>query len=508
MVFQDPYSSLNPRMTCGADRRRAAARCTGSCARRELDGRVARAVRHGRPAAGAAAPLPARALGRPAAARRPRARALGVAVAADRGRARVGARRLGAGGDPQPAARPPARPRLLVPLHHARPRDGRVPLRPRRGDVPRQDRRAGADRGAVRGAAAPVHAGAALGGGRRPTRWCSARGRGSCSRATCPARSRRRRAAASARAARSSASRRRGRSRRSRRCGSVGEATSSRATSSAPARRDAASVARPRGGARHDVHDPARAPGQLRHGRLDALARHRGRDGGARARRQRVRRGRRDRVHAPGRRAAPERPRRRPARRLLVGGARRAARALRAGRRARRGDDRALPRARATSSCPGTGLLAACVPGAFGGWLRLLREFGTWRLEDVLAFAIGYAEHGYPVVPGIPLTIARAEPLLRGWPGSAALYLPAPEPGSLFRNPALAATYRRIVDESRGGSREEEIERARVALLRGLRRRGDRPLLGARTAGCSTGDDLARLAGDGRGAGRRTTSAG
>src|SRR5947208_13138900 len=26
---------------------------------------------------------------------------------------------------------------------------------------------------------------------------------------------------------------------------------------------------------------------------------------------------------------------------------------------------------------PGTGLLAACVPGAFGGWLLLLREFGS-----------------------------------------------------------------------------------------------------------------------------------
>src|SRR3954454_18443399 len=45
---------------------------------------------------------------------------------------------------------------------------------------------------------------------------------------------------------------------------------------------------------------------------------------------------------------------------------------------------------------PGTGVLAACVPGAFGGWLLLLREFGTRRVEDVLEFAIDYAEHGYP----------------------------------------------------------------------------------------------------------------
>src|SRR4026207_899336 len=45
---------------------------------------------------------------------------------------------------------------------------------------------------------------------------------------------------------------------------------------------------------------------------------------------------------------------------------------------------------------PGTGVLAACVPGAFGGWLLLLRDFGTWRGGDVLDFAIGYGGDGCP----------------------------------------------------------------------------------------------------------------
>src|SRR5436190_11120820 len=83
---------------------------------------------------------------------------------------------------------------------------------------------------------------------------------------------------------------------------------------------------------------------------------------------------------------------------------------------------------------PGTGPLAACVPGAFGGWLLLLQEFGTWRLEDVLSFAIGYAESGFPVVPGLTMTIERVAPLLREWPASADLYLPPPTPGTTFRN--------------------------------------------------------------------------
>ena len=139
---------------------------------------------------------------------------------------------------------------------------------------------------------------------------------------------------------------------------------------------------------------------------------------------------------------------------------------------------------------PGTGLLAACVPGAFGGWLRLLAEFGTWRLEDILSFAIGYAEQGYPVVPGITITIERTEELLRTWAASAALYLPAPQPGSVFRNAALAATYRRIVDESRGGSREQELERARELFYEGfVAEEIDR--FSAESGGLITGGDLA-----------------
>ena len=117
---------------------------------------------------------------------------------------------------------------------------------------------------------------------------------------------------------------------------------------------------------------------------------------------------------------------------------------------------------------PGTGVLAACVPGAFGGWLLLLRDHGTWRLGDVLEFAIGYAEQGYPLHERIRATIELNEELLASWPGSRDLYLPAPTAGALFRNPALASTYRRIVDESRGGSREDEIEKARLAFYEGF----------------------------------------
>ena len=34
---------------------------------------------------------------------------------------------------------------------------------------------------------------------------------------------------------------------------------------------------------------------------------------------------------------------------------------------------------------PGTGYLAACVPGAFDAWMTLLRDHGTWEFADVVA---------------------------------------------------------------------------------------------------------------------------
>ena len=74
---------------------------------------------------------------------------------------------------------------------------------------------------------------------------------------------------------------------------------------------------------------------------------------------------------------------------------------------------------------PGSGLLAACVPGAFGAWLLLLREYGRLRLRDVLGYAIGYAESGYPLVPAISWGIASMADMFREhWTTSAEVYLP------------------------------------------------------------------------------------
>jgi gamma-glutamyltranspeptidase/glutathione hydrolase len=155
---------------------------------------------------------------------------------------------------------------------------------------------------------------------------------------------------------------------------------------------------------------------------------------------------------------------------------------------------------------PGTGLLAACVPGMFDSWMLLLRDYGTMRLADVLAPAIFYAREGHPLVERANATIATVEKLFRDyWPTSAAVYLrggKAPETGSLFTNPTLAETYARVLRECElAGSREREIEAARkvwsqgfvaAAIDRFCRTEDIMDTSGERHRGVLTGDDMAR----------------
>lgn len=126
---------------------------------------------------------------------------------------------------------------------------------------------------------------------------------------------------------------------------------------------------------------------------------------------------------------------------------------------------------------PGTGLLPAVVPGAFGAWLLLLRDYGTLPIEDVLAPAIGYAESGFPLLARAVDSIRPVRELFTDeWPTSGEVWLPGgaiPDPDKLYRVPAVAACYRRILAEaaSRSGiaaSRERRIEAAREVFYEGF----------------------------------------
>jgi gamma-glutamyltranspeptidase/glutathione hydrolase len=155
---------------------------------------------------------------------------------------------------------------------------------------------------------------------------------------------------------------------------------------------------------------------------------------------------------------------------------------------------------------PGSGLLAAVVPGAFDAWMLLLRDYGTLPLGEVLEPAMALARNGYPLVPNISAAIERVRPLFEEeWPSSAAVYLPdgaVPRPGTLFRNPVLASTYARILEEAATGpNREAQIEAARTAWYKGFvaeaidrfcRTQAVMDTSGRRHRGLLRADDLAR----------------
>jgi len=158
------------------------------------------------------------------------------------------------------------------------------------------------------------------------------------------------------------------------------------------------------------------------------------------------------------------------------------------------------------AAVPGTGLLAAVVPGAFGAWTLMLQRYGTWRLRDVLEPAIGYARDGAPVLPRVSAAVAGlADMFATEWPTSAATYLAggrAPAPWTRLRLTALADTYDRVLAaaEAAGGDRDRQLEAARDAWYRGFvadavdrfcRTTRWLDTTGGRHGGLLTGDDLA-----------------
>ncbi len=126
------------------------------------------------------------------------------------------------------------------------------------------------------------------------------------------------------------------------------------------------------------------------------------------------------------------------------------------------------------SQIPGTGLLAACVPGSFRAWMELLRDYGSRSLEDIISPAISYARGGFRLLERASLTIASSRDLfLNHWTSSAEIYLEkgkAPKGGVTWRNLVLADTYQRVLEEAKsvGSNREAQIDKAIVTFYEGF----------------------------------------
>jgi gamma-glutamyltranspeptidase/glutathione hydrolase len=118
---------------------------------------------------------------------------------------------------------------------------------------------------------------------------------------------------------------------------------------------------------------------------------------------------------------------------------------------------------------PQTGMGSITVPGAFDGWVTLRDKYGTISLSELLAPAIDYAEHGFPVMEKAAEDWDAEVRKLSRTPAAAANYLidgRAPRPGEVFRQPNLARTLRTLAEGGRDAFYKGPIARAIVDYMK------------------------------------------
>ncbi len=102
-------------------------------------------------------------------------------------------------------------------------------------------------------------------------------------------------------------------------------------------------------------------------------------------------------------------------------------------------------RERGLRDVPSEGILAAGVPAAFSALVTAAARWGTMPLRELIAPARDLAKNGFPASEGLvrqhKYGLEALQEKFRSWPGSAALYGPAPRVGTILRNEALARVY-------------------------------------------------------------------
>lgn len=121
------------------------------------------------------------------------------------------------------------------------------------------------------------------------------------------------------------------------------------------------------------------------------------------------------------------------------------------------------------AAIPLRGPHSVTVPGAVDGWHQLRSRFGSKPFRALLAPAIQIADEGFAVTELVADYWASDEATLRNDPSAAATFLPdgrAPKTGDMFRNPDLAATFRRVATRGRDGFYKGPVAKAIVGHLR------------------------------------------
>jgi gamma-glutamyltranspeptidase/glutathione hydrolase len=111
---------------------------------------------------------------------------------------------------------------------------------------------------------------------------------------------------------------------------------------------------------------------------------------------------------------------------------------------------------------PSHGPLPVSIPGCVDGWSELNSRFGSMSLEEILKPSIAYAEEGFPVTELIGYYLERSIRYYeqKGFPNIKETYYQngkIPSKGSIYKNPLLAETYRKIASGGRDAFYEGEI---------------------------------------------------
>lgn len=119
---------------------------------------------------------------------------------------------------------------------------------------------------------------------------------------------------------------------------------------------------------------------------------------------------------------------------------------------------------------PLTGVLPITVPGALSAWEAIQDTYGNLGWEEIIKPAIKYAQDGFPVSPVIAQVWNELVPKLLKHEGAKKTYLineeKAPRAGELFKQKALASTFKKIAKQGANTFYKGEIANRIVEFLR------------------------------------------
>ncbi len=111
------------------------------------------------------------------------------------------------------------------------------------------------------------------------------------------------------------------------------------------------------------------------------------------------------------------------------------------------------------------------IPGAIAAWSKLNADYGRLSMAEILAPAIRLADEGVRITPRVAWDWGRQIARLSHDTDARSHFLPggrAPEVGDLFRNPALAETFRKIAEKGPRAFYEGEVAQSLTRKLRSV----------------------------------------